>query len=322
MSKSINLMHWLVLFLFAIGSMSAAAEEDTIVMNADGDHVITYRSHAGKMVQVVWVSPTKIDPDVKWDVKVSPSKSDVFVYQYKWKNGKMSRQYLDGGRLIVSSVISDSQAIPSGWFGRITPDAGRSSGVIVAWSPREDNGGIKPGASRAGFGFKSIDLPGIGIMKLSGPITGYPVIDGGPSELSPIRNRMNEIQENDFIFRNTAIPKISVGNPFNVTTVLSGIQKHIGTDLVSMKLVDATLASQLDRLLQAAADAVKLGNTKAVREYINEARKLLKTHCPDVDDDDFDKDDDGKNKPQSPFIDKLAARVLNFDLKYVEKQLK
>ena len=51
---------------------------------------------------------------------------------------------------------------------------------------------------------------------------------------------------------------------------------------------------------------------------------MLKREYADVDqdDEDWDKDDDkGKEKDKSRLIDKLAAKVLDFDLKYIQKRL-
>lgn len=309
---------------------TASGDDESIVMNPNGDYVITYKSltgagDSGNIVRVVWVPRTKIDPKVHAMFKSNNATSGDITYSYKIKNGKSSRQFLEGGRLLASSLIQNSQMTPSGWKGTAVADAGRSAGTIISWGYWGDSiGGIKQGDSKQGFGFVSMDLPGVGIMELWGAApAGQSFPDEGPSEISSVYARLGEIQGYNFVPLNTAVPKISVGNPFNVATVLTGIQQHLNTDLVSMKLVDPTLASQLDRLLQAAVDAAKLNNTKAIRHNIKDARKLLKTHCPDVDKDgDEDSDDNGKNKSKSPLIDKLAARVLDFDLKYVEKQLK
>ena len=89
-----------------------------------------------------------------------------------------------------------------------------------------------------------------------------------------------------------------------------------------MKLVEPALVAELDRWLETAAAAARSSNTAALRADIKEARRLLKQEHADVDkDDDGDRDDD-KEKKVKPRIDKLAARVLDFDLKYVEKRVK
>lgn len=91
-----------------------------------------------------------------------------------------------------------------------------------------------------------------------------------------------------------------------------------------MKLLDPALAAKLDQGLQAAIDAAKINNMAAVRFSLKDLRKLLKQEHEDVDsedDKDFYKDDENELK-KSALIDKLVAKVLDFDLKYVEKQVK
>ncbi len=84
-----------------------------------------------------------------------------------------------------------------------------------------------------------------------------------------------------------------------------------------MKLVDPAFASQLDRLLTAAADAARLGNTKGVTSNLKDLRRLLRKEYGDLEEDEDFEDDGGKDKKKSVFIDRLAARVLDFDAKYV-----
>lgn len=66
-------------------------------------------------------------------------------------------------------------------------------------------------------------------------------------------------------------------------------------DLVRLGLIDPDSAAQLDRLLQAAADAAKLNNRVAVRDDIKDLRKLLWEQYRDLDNEDqkdFDRDKD------------------------------
>lgn len=120
--------------------------------------------------------------------------------------------------------------------------------------------------------------------------------------------------------RLAAVPRIPAGQPFDPVLTLTGIQKHLNQDLVSLKLVDPVFASQLDRSLQAALDAAKLNNTRALKDHPKDLRRALKKEHDDVDKEDHDDDDEGKPK-KSGLIDKLAARVLDFDIKYVEKRV-
>ncbi|MEK7711482.1 MAG: hypothetical protein AAB312_00355, partial [Pseudomonadota bacterium] len=101
------------------------------------------------------------------------------------------------------------------------------------------------------------------------------------------------------------------------------IQQHVKTDMVSMQLIDPALLAPVDRGLTQAIAAAQGGNTPSLLHEIMNLRQLLKQEHADVDkDDDGDRDDDDKNKAAKRQIDKLAARVLDFDLKYVERRVK
>lgn len=325
---------WIVTCLCLTASITVVAQEDSIVLDPNsGDYIITYRSFATGtgQVRVVWVPSTKIEPAIKWNTKVSP-RPGVLTYRYKFKNSKTSRQDLEGGRLVASNVVADSQMAPTRWDGTVVPDRINGQGFLVGWSfdvGEKETGGIKPGATQGGFGFESTDLPGVGPIELWGSVpAGQSFPDEGPNELSSIRNQFVALEMNNFVSSNTAVPRISVPNLFDASSVLSGIQTHMDTDLINMKLIDPAFAYQLDRGLQAAIDATKLGQSKAVLQNIQELRKLLNKEHDDVckeGEDDFDRDDDMKDngkKTKNPLIDCLAARVLDFDLGYVEKRLK
>jgi len=133
-----------------------------------------------------------------------------------------------------------------------------------------------------------------------------------------------EHPERNSVPRTAAVPLIPVPNPFDPAAVLTSVQKHVNQDLVAMKLVDPAFAFQLDRMLQAAIAAAKGGNTVALKSNLKDLRHMLKREHADVDAEDDDKDDgenDDQQKAKVRLIDKLAAKVLDFDFKYVEQRL-
>ena len=115
-------------------------------------------------------------------------------------------------------------------------------------------------------------------------------------------------------------PESAAGLPAGPRRRIAGIQQHIKTDMLSMQLVDAAFVSQLDPWFASAIDAAKRNNIEGLRHAIKELRRLLKQEHADADKDD-DRDDDDKEKKVKPRIDKLAARVLDFDFKYLEKRV-
>jgi len=142
------------------------------------------------------------------------------------------------------------------------------------------------------------------------------------------RRKMAHYLEGDFFFahidgvpRVAAVPRIPLPAPFNAAVVLGSIKQHVKTDMASMQLIDSALLALIDRGLTQAIAAAQGGNTPSLLHEIKSLRKLLKQEHADVDKDDDGDDDDKERKPKSR-IDKLAARVLDFDLKYVEKRVK
>lgn len=308
-------------------SFVAAAEDSIVVDPNTGDYIITYRiKRAGETTRVVFVPATKIDPGVKWDIKISGNKPDVFLYRYRFKNGHTSRQYLEGARLTASNAIPDSATPPAGWDSTVYPDSSSSTSFVSWFFKGNDIGGLKIGTSLGGFEFKSMDLPGVGDMEFFGSAPAGQAFPGeGPRSSSPIRAQFDEITDHNFVSRNSAVPRINVPSPFDAAVVLTGMQKHVNQDLITMKLIDPAFASQLDSLFQNAISAAKGGNTVALKGNLKDLRRLLKSEHADVDkdDEDWDKEDDGKDKKndKTRLIDKLAAKVLDFDVKYILKHL-
>ena len=319
----------ITLFLFTT-SICAFALEEGIVKNANGDYIITFRSESGQMIQWLWEPATKIDPMVSSKFR-RRSKPESLVYSYKITNGKKSAQDLGVIRFVASNTISSTQVVPTGWDGLMKQDWGRSSGVIVAWSFDTD-GGLKPGSHQGDFSFESNDLPGVGRMELIGvaPVPSIQqILPDGPlsedmSELSPVRQQFTDLEANEFVPRNTAIPKIPVSTPYDGAAVLDALRAHITKDIADLKLIEPTLASELDRALQAAADAIRRDSIKAAREHLHDAFKLVHKAHPDLErdgwDDEGDDQSNGKSAKVHP-VDRLAARVIAFDIKYVEKRL-
>ncbi len=91
-----------------------------------------------------------------------------------------------------------------------------------------------------------------------------------------------------------------------------------------MKLLDATFSSQLDRSLTAAANAYRHNQNKAGKEHLQAVRLLLKKAYADLENEDI-VDEETRNNQGAQFkngmIARLAARVLDFNVKYVLKRL-
>jgi hypothetical protein len=314
------------LCIYLVAMPVALAEQDSVVVDSHGDYVITYHDRFGNWITVKWIPATKINPLIRGFTRPAEKNHNHLLYRYTIQNHKDSAQFFSGFRLHASNVTSADSVGPNGWTGDIVLDRAAGSGFLVAWSYWKGDGtweaGLKPGDTTTGFGFESTDLPGVGAIAAWGaapPTNGFP--DEGPNdEQNPtIIARVDEITSHDEVTLLAAAPRIKIPDPFDAAVVLTGIKAHLDGDLVSMKLVDATLVADLDHWLAAAIAAAQTGNNKAEMNGVQQAQLLLKREYPDVDRDDGDGGD--QSDKRSSHIDQLAARVLDFDLRYVVERI-
>ena len=334
----------MLLLLASTQAISALPGESIVLDPNTGDYTLTYWDYPSsikkrRMRQAIFVPATKIDPLVKSAFKFK--EEGVISYSYRFTNGAKSRQSLvvmvfDPVTDIVSALPLpkneqdinpntieqinqagiDALTTPRGWFGSAsTSDAG---GLRIGWSylnSRSINDGVLPGNTQGGFGFTSRDIPGIGISQLSGhsPVPMFPA-DGPGGELA---REFEVIEQHDFVSRHAAIPSIAVPVPYDTAVLLDRIRTHIAT-WPSKQLLDPAFAAQLDRYLAAAANAYRSNESKAGKENIESVRKMLEREHKYLDHDDEDNEDTAEHKAATRLtIDRLAARVLDFDLRYV-----
>ncbi|MCR4303334.1 MAG: hypothetical protein NUV63_03770 [Gallionella sp.] len=338
--KFVLLLMGLLLLFTSTQTISALPGESIVLDSNTGDYTLTYWDYPSspkkrQMRQAVFVPATKIDPLVKSIFTLK--EEGVVVYAYRVTNGLKSRQALEALRFdpvsdIVSAVplpkrhqdvdlnttaqIEAGMAAlttPSEWTGRSTTS--RSGGLRIGWSYSTDSG-LAPGKSQGGFGFSSKDIPGIGIAELDGnaPVPMFPA-EGPAGELA---KEFEPIRQNNFVPRPAAVPAIAVPSPFDPAVTLERIQTQTHT-WIGMQLLDTTFSAQLDRSFQSAISAYRLNQPKVGKKQIQTMRALLKKEQPDMGNDEEHESDisQGNDDRKSALIDKLAARVLDFDLKYV-----
>jgi hypothetical protein len=331
--------------------------ESLVLDPASGDYTITYADNAGNLQQSKFVPATKIEPAIGSTFKLDDN--GIIAYRYTIANGRGAKQpitmisiknissfynsqpvppYLSGttleAGLAVMKIWSAPIVTPERWQGDASPDLAHASMVHANWSfsteeyPNEKSHiGVSPGERQIGFGFGSRDLPAIGQVTLWGdtPID-ESYVDEGPNPWSVVGKQLNVLETNNFVLRNAAAPTIAVPSPFDATILLDRIQSQMHT-WIGMQLLDATFSAQLDRYFQSAISAYGLNQPKIGKKQIQTMRELIKKEQPDADrkDDNGDRgekgDDDDKNKTKRVLIDKLAARILDFDLSYVTKRM-
>jgi hypothetical protein len=352
MKTSIKLLAGIAALIISF-YVQAYPGEGIVLDPATGNYTITYRGNPNstELSQTIFVPATKIAPTIHSSFRLG--KNGVIVYRYSVSNGLAAKQTILGFRLdqIVNPVVGElpfpadpvtqaadaaydaaikvAVATPDGWYGNIIRyrvDTHGENLDRIAWRPKPPikTSGIRAGLTLTGFGFSSLDLPGVGPSNMDGlgEVFGFP--DEGPVEDSAVLDELNRLRDNDFITLPAAVPMVVVPSPFDAATLLERIQTQMHT-WIGKQLLDATFSSQLDRYFQSAISAYRLNQPKVGKKEIQTMRELLKKEHADADrdeggDDRGEKGDhDDKNK--QVLIDKLAARILDFDLKYVTKRM-
>ena len=291
-----------------------------VLETATRDYLVHYVGDDGTLKTIRWTPPTNIDASTR--SRFNLTEAGAVRYTYTIENKKNSSQPIVDAKILVSEADEKAVTAPNSWEISVVenPKAG-ASGYWIHWSQYRT--GLPPGQRQAHYAVVKSDLPGMGHLWLSGASSMIGFSDEGP------RGKMAEYLEGDFFFAHidgvphvAAVPRIPVPAPFSAAVVLGSIQQHVKTDMVSMQLIDPALLALIDRGLTQAIAAAQGGNTPSLLHEIKSLRKLLKQEHAGVDKDDDDRDDNGKEKKVKSRIDKLAARVLDFDLKYVEKRVK
>lgn len=344
--KTPNKFCWAMgmMVMFASFYAQAYPGESIVFDPVTGNYTITYwdAEEPAGLEQTTFVPATKIVPTIRSKFRLD--ETSFVVYSYTVSNEASAKQAIVSLSLeqparikgerdfpaITATAKEVEQAIfanmsaldsPKNWSGNIYGDPGYSR---IVWSPDErKTGGVKAGRTRAGFGFSSLALPGMSEaqMKGEGAIFGY--AGDGPVMDSAIRPELDRLRENNFIARPAAVPTIAVPTPFDPDVTLERIQTHTHT-WIAKQLIDPAFSAQLDRYFQSAISAYRLNQPKVGKKHIQTMRELIKKEHADADRED-DNDDQGENgdddKTKRALIDKLAARILDFDLKYVAKRM-
>jgi hypothetical protein len=334
-------------FLFPFGVASALEPGEGIVLDpVTGNYMLTYFEVLGDGSKVLthgkFVPATKIVPAI--DSKFHLDEAGAVNYSYSVSSGAQSRQILTTIRFNLAGKVIGSQDLPinmqtateaqvaavfeanklalitpSGWNSFISTN--QSGASRITW---DTDLGIQPNGHVKGFGFISQSLPGLGLAQFegeSGVINGFS--GEGPDPSSDISKQIQALYQNDFVTRNAAVPTIAVPTPFDAAVTLERIQTQMHT-WIGMQLLDATSSSQLDRSFQSAISAYRLNQPKVGKQQIEAMRELIKKEQPDMGRDEeheSDKNHEKNDDRKSALIARLAARVLDFDLKYVTKHI-
>jgi hypothetical protein len=335
-------------FLFPFGVASALESGEGIVLDpVTGNYMFTYSDELEDGSKVLthgtFFPATKIVPTI--DSKFHLDHAGAVTYSYSVRSGAQSRQTLNTLRFNLAGKVVGSQDLPtdtqtptlaqvsavfeanklalttpSGWDGFISTN--QSGASRITWDPIKSGAGIRPGEYQQGFGFVSQSLPGLGAAQFEGLRDGRNGFSGdGPDPASDISKQIQALDDSDFVPRNAAVPTIAIPTPFDPAVTLERIQTQMH-NWFSMQLLDPAFFSQLDRYFQSAIGAYRLNQSKVGKKQIQTMRELIKKEQPDADREDVrDDSGDDHNRNKRILIDKLSARILDFNLKYVMQRM-
>lgn len=343
--KSILLNLMLIGGLHSFSLANAAEPGEGITFDPlTGNYTVSYfveLDDGRKLLQKTFFEPaTKIDPSVKSKLRLDSG--NAVLYKYTVSSGHRSQQVVGTVRFDLTTKILGVQELPTtiapatelqiasildanrralaaplGW--NVSTHSDQPGIVRVSWNAMGGTG-IQAGNSLTGFGFFSLDIPGIGTVELVGSRKRRTTYAGdGPH--GDVEQQFNALRQKDFVSRYATLPTIAVPAPFDAAVLLDNIRAHVAT-WPSKQLLDPAFAAQLDRYLVAAADAYRRNEPKVGKEHIELLRKMLEREHKYLDHDDEDNDDTAEHKAATRLtIDRLAARVLDFDLRYVLKRM-
>ena len=335
--------------MLSVAIAAPVREGERVVRDPNtGDYTAYYlddEADGVEMIESPLITATKIDPRVRSVFTLIQNLNVRYVY--KISNGHAAKLPisdisfvgLPANVAISNSIVASGNgnadrieffesalSVPNkNWYGS---GARLSKELNIGWHYNNETFntslGIQPGETLSGFGIISTDLPGVLGAHLIGN-TKFHQFDfsgeGPDPSKTDIARQMQVIEQNDFVLRNIAAPLVIVPNPYDAAIVLDRIRTHVATWL-GKQLLDPAYAAQLDRYIGSAADAYRRNEPKAGREQIEALRKMLDHEHKYLDHDDEDNDDTPEHKAATRLtIDRLAARVLDFDLRYVLKRM-
>ncbi|MBI3900393.1 MAG: hypothetical protein HY308_19220 [Gammaproteobacteria bacterium] len=304
--------------------------KEGIVFDANsGNYIVTYKGDNNSYYEVIFEPATKVKPVLKPKYDFVEN-TEAIRYQYQLENGKTAKQSIAALTTAISNLNSGSPIDPTGWHGTTFPDT-KSSSLKLDWSYAGKNAnemmsasqlGIAPGKKQSGFVLESDDLPGVAVMEIRGRRTTAAWLGSAPEFESPLGQQIAQLESSNFVPCIAAVPRITIPSSFDGAVVLDALRIHVTKDMVDMKVIESTLASQLDRLLQAAAEAIRHKSIKLARDHLHEAFVLMQKNYPDIEKEGWDDESNPQGNAKNVHaIDSLAARVIAFDVKYVEKRL-
>ncbi|OGT01186.1 MAG: hypothetical protein A2Z65_10760 [Gallionellales bacterium RIFCSPLOWO2_02_58_13] len=333
------------MLLFPFGVASALEPGEGIFLDqTTGNYTLIYTDdeleNGNKVLaRATFFPATKIDPAIYTKLRLDGT--GAVNYSYSVSSGAQSRQLLRTVRFDLFNKVVGSQDLPTNtqsatleqvaavfeanklalttpanWEGFISTNKNGAS--RISWNRIESDAGIRPGETQQEFGFVSQSLTGLGMVQFKGLRDGRNGFSGeGPISGSDIDKQIQALYQNDFVARNAAVPTIAIPDPFDPAVTLERIQEHMHT-WIAKQLIEPAFAAQLDSHFKTAADVYRKQGS-AGNGQVGKMLALLVQQYEGL-----EKGDEELVKKKSAVpaqLDKLAALVLYFDLKYVMRRM-
>lgn len=264
------------------------------------------------------VYPVPDLPPVTANAKTDPETED----RQRWVQLKVKRKF-------ENSVVK----APKGWSAslRVDEKANQSSFVWTPGLKDSDPDGIFPGKVQDGFVVNRAELPGVARAKLTGSTEEPWGLDNLPGTPFWIQ-KVDEIQERDYVLVPVLAPLIPIPSPYNGPELARRLKTHVQTWL-KYGHINADVLARLNRQFDVLIPALEMNNKQAARAAVIAMRKECANRHPGLTDDKAGEDDDDREAEAIPrtvaqrnaaapiTIDRVAARALMFDLRYLMERM-
>ena len=259
-------------------------------------------------------------PPVTANAKTDPEVED----RQQWAQIKAKRKFQD------EVVIA-----PKGWSAGLRVDE-KVSQTSFVWTPGlkdSDSNGVTPGHTQSGFAVFRPELPGIARTYLQGRITEPWGLDNLPD--TPFwSQKVDEIQDQDFLLVPVLAPVIVVPQPYNGAELARRLKVHTQTWL-KYGHINAEVLDRLNRQFDALIPALEGNNKVAARAAAIEMFKEVFGQHPGLNHHKLGEDDEDQAAEALPHkhpgrsattpklaaqpvaVYRVAARALAFNLMYL-----
>ncbi len=352
-----------------LAGLGVANAQDSAVFDAQqGTWRLYYQdTETAQWVSKTYVQQNAIKPSI---ITVLRWNGQQFSYHYRVSNRRDAKQAIDTIRIwgiplvytvpdlppITADIKKDTEGwthqnwaqltvkrkfqnevvkAPRGWDAGMRVDA-KANQTSVVWTPGlkdTDPDGIAPGTHQNGFAVLRPELPGVARAKLTGSTEEPWGLDNLPD--TPFwSQKVDEIQDQDFLLVPVLAPVIVVPQPYNGAELARRLKAHIQT-WQKHGHVTADVLDRLNRQFDTLIPALEGNNKAAARAAAIEMFKEVFGHHRGLNHHKLGEDDDDQAAAALPCkhagrsatapdpaaqpvaVHRVAARALAFNLMYL-----